>query len=200
MRTTLTTFDGYPRSDIDIAQIRTTRARIIHLRNDHKALLICIEEGLHAHFAAAAAEDAEPKYTPLHGTTNTNGGGAMNGTTNGSGNASGTTSNNATGASTSGTSTKPAFAIVNTVAPSSPASGAGMRIGDRIVQFGDVDWLNHEKLARVAQVVGRSEGRGIEVVVSRAAEGGEGEVKALRLVPRRDWGGRGTLGCHLKEV
>ena len=79
-----------------------------------------------------------------------------------------------------------------------------MRVGDRIVQFGEVDWLNHEKLARVAQVVGRSEGRGIEVVVVRDCGGGGGgsdrEVKTLRLVPRRDWGGRGTLGCHLKEV
>jgi len=144
-------------------------------------------------------------YIPTHGTAN----GATNGTSNGTGSTSGTATGTADrttsgttgrdGTSTS-TSTKPAFAVVNTVAPSSPASGAGMRVGDRIVQFGEVDWLNHEKLARVAQVVGRSEGRGIEVVVQREQEGGEVEVKTLRLVPRRDWGGRGTLGCHLKEV
>src|SRR5665213_3116457 len=39
MTTTLTTFDGYPRDDIDVAQIRTTRQRMIMLRNDWKELM-----------------------------------------------------------------------------------------------------------------------------------------------------------------
>lgn len=95
-----------------------------------------------------------------------------------------------------GVTLQPAFAFVNTITPSSPASTAGLKPGDRIIAFGDANWRNHEKLAKVAQIVGRSEGRRIEVVVAREQQG----VLTLGLVPRRDWGGRGTLGCHLKEV
>lgn len=68
----------------------------------------------------------------------------------------------------------------------------------------------------MARVVGRSEGRGLGVVVLRVRreggtgdeEGGEGggdgnrsghneEVVNLTLVPKSGWGGRGLLGCHL---
>ncbi|KAF8427527.1 26S proteasome non-ATPase regulatory subunit 9 [Tirmania nivea] len=67
MNTSLTTFDGYPRDDIDVAQIRTTRARIIHLRNDHKALLSQIEKGLHALHSSlppAPAPETLPQARP----------------------------------------------------------------------------------------------------------------------------------------
>ncbi|XP_029036679.1 26S proteasome non-ATPase regulatory subunit 9 [Osmia bicornis bicornis] len=39
--------EGYPRTDIDVYQVRHTRHKIICLRNDHKALMRKIEEGLH---------------------------------------------------------------------------------------------------------------------------------------------------------
>ncbi|PUU75561.1 hypothetical protein B9Z19DRAFT_1053738 [Tuber borchii] len=55
MTTPLTTFDGYPRDDIDVAQIRITRARIIPLRNDYKALTAEIERGLHELHALSAS-------------------------------------------------------------------------------------------------------------------------------------------------
>ncbi|CAZ80043.1 unnamed protein product [Tuber melanosporum] len=59
MTTPLTTFDGYPRDDIDVAQIRLTRARIIPLRNDYKALTAEIERGLHGlHALSASLPDA----------------------------------------------------------------------------------------------------------------------------------------------
>ncbi|PFH60069.1 hypothetical protein XA68_11518 [Ophiocordyceps unilateralis] len=51
MNTPLLTRDGFPRADIDVAQIRTTRTRIIRLRNDHKDLMKQIEGFLHDHFA-----------------------------------------------------------------------------------------------------------------------------------------------------
>jgi len=188
MRTTLTSFDGYPRADIDIAQIRTTRARIIHLRNDHKAVMDRIEKALHSHFAesekAAEEEEEERKKISTSSQQITNG-------TNASASGNGYTNGNGTQ-----TQQQLAFAIVNTVTPNSPAETAGLKAGDRILQFGDANWRNHEKLAKVAQIVGRSEGRRIEVVVAREQQG----VLTLGLVPRRDWGGRGTLGCHLKEA
>ncbi|KAL8377802.1 hypothetical protein RB595_008471 [Gaeumannomyces hyphopodioides] len=52
MSTSLLTPDGFPRADLDVAQIRTTRARIIHLRNDYKDLMTVIEKQLHEHFAS----------------------------------------------------------------------------------------------------------------------------------------------------
>jgi 26S proteasome non-ATPase regulatory subunit 9 len=188
MRTSLTTFDGYPRADIDIAQIRTTRARIIYLRNDHKELLAKIEEGLHKHFAEEAAKPEEDVV--MNGTNGIQSTEHVNGT-------NGLHATNGVNGVNENTPNTPAFAIVNTVSPSSPAETAGLKSGDKIIQFGDVDWLNHEKLSKVAQVVGRNEGRTILVVVER-----DGQSAPLRisLVPRRDWGGRGTLGCHLKEL
>ncbi|XP_029475500.1 26S proteasome non-ATPase regulatory subunit 9 [Rhinatrema bivittatum] len=39
--------EGYPRSDIDLYQVRTARHSIICLQNDHKAIMKEIEESLH---------------------------------------------------------------------------------------------------------------------------------------------------------
>ncbi|KAF3205840.1 putative 26S proteasome regulatory subunit [Orbilia oligospora] len=172
MQTPLTTFDGYPRDDIDVAQIRTTRARIIPLVNDVKALMIEIEKALHAHHA-------EPTGT-------------------------------STSADSSSTSAAPpitapqtetpvieaVFAVVDQVSPSSPAEQAGVQVGDKVKRFGSVGALNHEKLAKVAAEVQQNENRTISVLVCRAIGDGEQDLE-LQLTPRRDWGGRGMLGCHL---
>ena len=48
--------EGYPRNDIDVYQIRHARHKIICLRNDHKALMNKIEEGLHKVHAMARNE------------------------------------------------------------------------------------------------------------------------------------------------
>ncbi len=146
MNTSLTTFDGYPRDDIDVAQsvphsvvlcgsivhfsiVRTTRARIIRLRNDYKSLMSRIEAGLHAHHAEARNHPAQQ-----------------------SGSASSQAPTAAAG------SLEAPFAKVNSVVAGSPAEEAGLRAGDKIRRFGDVDWINHEKLSKVAETVQRNEG------------------------------------------
>ena len=53
------------------------------------------------------------------------------------------------------------FAKVNSVVPGSPADHAGLKAGDRIRKFGDVNWLNHEKLSKVAETVQRNQGVGL---------------------------------------
>lgn len=156
MTTTLTTFDGFPRSDLDVAQstsphppnpskkgadnnnqayiVRTTRARIIHLRNDYKALMTKIETGLHAHHAEMRSNlptAAAPEATKDD--TENEGGGE-------------------------GGLIETPFARVNSVVDGSPADAAGLKAGDRVRSFGTVNWMNHEKLAKVAEVVQRSEG------------------------------------------
>ncbi|OWP06952.1 26S proteasome non-ATPase regulatory subunit [Marssonina coronariae] len=54
MNTRLITPDGFPRGDLDVAQIRTTRSRIIYLKNDHVALMNVIEKHIHEQFARLA--------------------------------------------------------------------------------------------------------------------------------------------------
>jgi 26S proteasome non-ATPase regulatory subunit 9 len=50
------------------------------------------------------------------------------------------------------------FAKVNSVVAGSPAEAAGLQVGDTIAKFGWVDWTNHDRLARLAQVVSQNEG------------------------------------------
>ena len=233
MNTSLTTLDGFPRADLDVAQgthfapsaskqelpdaapVRTTRARIIHLRNDHKALMSRIEAGLHAAHAAAKNSPSEPDAAAEHARASGAGGSA-----------SAASSAPRPGAGGSGEAevddfAAPAFARVNSVVARSPADEAGLQAGDEVRRFGDVDWTNHEKLAKVASLVQRSEGvsgnvfffscsqcalvemltcvlqRSVTVKVTRKREDGSMEERELRLVPRSNWGGRGMLGCHL---
>ncbi|KAI9660742.1 MAG: putative 26S proteasome regulatory subunit [Alyxoria varia] len=179
MNTGLTTFDGFPRADIDVPQIRTTRARIIRLRNDYKSLMGQIEKGLEAHFANGAANSPN-----VASTTST----------------SSSQQSVAPRSVSAGTPTENPFAKVNSVEPGSPAHQAGMRTGDRIQNFGDADWLNNDKLRKVAEIVGQSEGRQIAVSVLRNGDGADTSQWAthqLTLTPTRTWGGRGLLGCHL---
>ncbi|KAI9794523.1 MAG: putative 26S proteasome regulatory subunit [Candelina submexicana] len=140
MDTSLTTFDGYPRDDLDIAQIRTTRARIIHLRNDYKGLMSRIEAGLHEHHASAGPMRSTETRADIAKVQSV----AVD-------------PNDDVGASHPGLVETP-FAKVNSVVPGSPADDAGLKAGDRIRRFGSANWINHEKLSKVAEVVQRNEG------------------------------------------
>jgi 26S proteasome regulatory subunit N4 len=50
------------------------------------------------------------------------------------------------------------FAKISNIVSGSPAEEAGLRQDDQIRKFGNVTWLNHEKLSRVASTVQSSEG------------------------------------------
>ena len=63
-----------------------------------------------------------------------------------------------TKASAAGSLSETAFAKVNSVVAGSPADDAGLRAGDRICRFDDVNWLNHERLSKVATTVRTNEG------------------------------------------
>ncbi|KAL5117252.1 putative 26S proteasome regulatory subunit [Pleosporales sp. CAS-2024a] len=171
MSTGLTTLDGFPRSDVDVPQIRTTRARIIRLKNDYRELMARIEKGLHEHHARLAAQarsdpEAAARAQPLH-------------------------------AAPPAALDAP-FAKVNSVAAGSPAHAAGLRVGDAITSFAWVDWTNHERLSRVAEAVAQNEGRPMAVKALRpSTAGGPAETVQMTLTPQRHWGGRGSLGCQL---
>jgi len=181
MNTSLITFDGFPRDDIDIAQIRATRARIIYLGNDYKAIMARIEKGLHEYHAGLA-----PSSSEAQGCSHVAG----------------------PARSSAGPDPKPevalqsaSFAKVNSIVAGSPADDAGLKAGDEIRQFGDVNWMNHEKLSKVAVTVQKNEGRILMVKVMRRGTMNSGvEEHELWLTPRSNWGGRGMLGCHLLPI
>ncbi|KAF2721385.1 26S proteasome non-ATPase regulatory subunit Nas2 [Polychaeton citri CBS 116435] len=181
MNTTLTTFDGYPRADIDVAQIRTTRARIIRLKNDHKSLMADLEKVVHEHFASGKLldnGDSAPQEV-----------------------AASTHSATEATASSRNAVIEPPFARVNAVTPNSPADRAGLKPGDKVANFGTVNWTNHERLGRVAQIVQQNENRPILVKILReSTENTPSQVTSLQLTPTRTWGGRGLLGCHLLPI
>ena len=94
-----------------------------------------IEAGLHAYHASAQATASIPSSSP-------------------------SSSNNPIGSnhtSNQGLIEAP-FAKVNNVEAGSPAADAGLKIGDKIRRFGSVNWINHEKLSKVAETVQRNEG------------------------------------------
>ncbi|CAK7263509.1 putative 26S proteasome regulatory subunit [Sporothrix epigloea] len=136
MNSSLLTSDGFPRSDIDVAQIRTTRSRIIHLRNDYKELIGVIEKLLHEHFASLDADDSD------EAAGNTNGGAAAGPVFRDS----------------IAEAIEPAFAKVNSVVEGSPAAEAGLRAGDQIRRFGYVNQANNDRLAKVGECVAGNEG------------------------------------------
>lgn len=140
MSTSLTTFDGYPRADIDVAQIRTTRARIIRLKNDHKEVMRKLEAAVHERFAAGN-KSAEAESEPLAaGPLSASSGGQQQHPS-----------------MQSPAAIEPPFAKVNSVAPNSPAAQAGLQPGDQVSRFGDATFTNHERLGRVSRVVAANE-------------------------------------------
>ncbi|KAI5466797.1 hypothetical protein BGZ63DRAFT_418550 [Mariannaea sp. PMI_226] len=171
MNTPLVTRDGFPRADLDVAQIRTTRTRIIRLRNDYKQLMTQIEEFLSKHFASLDDSDEASAL--------------------GAGNAQPILPDSEP------EPLDPPFAKVNTVAERSPAEAAGLKPGDEIRNFGYVNRSNHDNLRKVAECVQGNEGNAIFIKVSRAVGVARREELRLTLTPRKDWGGRGMLGCHI---
>ncbi|KAI1152186.1 hypothetical protein F4825DRAFT_420284 [Nemania diffusa] len=175
METPLLTRDGFPRADIDVAQIRTTRSRIIHLKNDYKDLMNAIEKHLHEHFASLQGTDnVGPTPTPANRAT-------MMG-------------------DTLPETLEVPFARVNSVVANSPAEAAGLKAGDEIRNFGYVNKNNNDGLKKVAECVQGNEEQRVLVKITRRGDSGTQQELQLYLTPRRNWGGRGLLGCHILPI
>ncbi|KAF7730259.1 26S proteasome non-ATPase regulatory subunit 9 [Apophysomyces ossiformis] len=158
---------GFPRSDVDVAAARTSRNLVYRLRNDHKAIMVEIEQALHAIHEASRKEREQTEEEP-------------------------TTAATTVAHEEQAQELNVAFAIVNSVAYNSPADKSGLRKDDRLVRFGHIHAENHNQLRAVSDLVRQREGLPIEVVVLRGEE-----LHTLSLTPGSNWGGRGTLGCHI---
>ncbi|KAF8843299.1 hypothetical protein BDN67DRAFT_964695 [Paxillus ammoniavirescens] len=86
------------------------------------------------------------------------------------------------------------FAKVDGVAPESPAAEAGLRREDLIIKFGHLmkTSFSASSLQPLAELVGSNENRELHVQILR-----DGQELSLRFTPRKGWGGRGMLGCHI---
>ncbi|KAI8054084.1 hypothetical protein BDF22DRAFT_682868 [Syncephalis plumigaleata] len=173
--------EGYPRADVDVYSIRKIRVRIIELRNDLRGCMSHIEAALHQVHAARKASIEENIATTPTATTTAKVDEVASSTL-----------------STVSLSGKP-FARVNAVSPDSPAWDAGLRRDDRIIRFGELDQQRYESLTQLGELVNRHEGRTIDIVIERSVSSDDQsqEQSTLQLVPRKDWGGRGMLGCHI---
>ncbi|KAI9771122.1 MAG: putative 26S proteasome regulatory subunit [Geoglossum simile] len=173
MSTPLLTVDGFPRMDIDVAQIRSARNRIIHIRNDYKIIMQLLESMLHdIHARTISTVTSRAPINELDSVAPI-------------------TSPNEPAVPAIETP----FAKISNVVAGSPAEEASLRLDDQIRKFGNVTWLNHEKLSRVRITVQNSEGQTVIVKVVR--KGTPDEELELKLKPRRGWGGSGLLGCTL---
>ncbi|KAJ3976937.1 hypothetical protein EV361DRAFT_1024104 [Lentinula raphanica] len=87
------------------------------------------------------------------------------------------------------------FARVDEVAPGSPAAEAGLCREDLIVKFGQLvsTSFTSGSLSPIAELVGASENQSIGIRVLRKGQ----STTFLSLTPRKGWGGRGMLGCHI---
>ncbi|KAF8473533.1 hypothetical protein BDZ91DRAFT_714878 [Kalaharituber pfeilii] len=150
--------------------LHITRSRIIHLRNDYKALMSRIEKGLHNVHSNSPAPPPTPPSTATAQQREEL------------------------------AAPDVAFAEVDMVAPGSPADTAGLKVGDQVKRFANVHALNHEKLVKVGQVMAGNEGRALQVLVARKTDDGREVDVELMLTPSRAWGGRGLLGCHMKPL
>ncbi|KAF5101559.1 hypothetical protein D0Z00_000834 [Geotrichum galactomycetum] len=141
MNTPLVTRDEFPRSDIDVAQIRSARTQIIRLRNDLKGVLSEIERQLHAHYSrisAIATSTTEEVSNDGEITTTT-------------------TTVVQEDEVLVDAPVHIGFALVDEVVAESPASRAGLTVGDTIVEFGHLHVGNNERLKRLANVVQMNE-------------------------------------------
>jgi C-terminal processing protease CtpA/Prc len=114
--------------------VRTTRSRIIHLKNDYKALMNVIEKTVQERFAELAQQQPEATES------------------------SSSQPSEARPMATRPAPLDPAFAKVNSVVPGSPADTAGLKPGDEIRNFGYVNRSNNDGLKRVADCVQGNEG------------------------------------------
>ncbi|KAJ2076398.1 putative 26S proteasome regulatory subunit [Coemansia sp. RSA 988] len=88
------------------------------------------------------------------------------------------------------------FARVSIVTPNSPASEAGLLVGDKIIKYGSVDATNHDNFKRLSIETIDNINKPMSATIERVVEG-RPQVLELTLRLRHGWGGESLLGCHI---
>ncbi|XP_065150409.1 26S proteasome non-ATPase regulatory subunit 9 [Paramisgurnus dabryanus] len=137
MHTPLVDAEDFPRADVDLNVVLTSRHNISCLQNDHKAVMMEIEKALHAlHAKARVRPEKDNAKTQTESTEPV-------------------------------VSMLSPFALVDTVTWGSPAFQAGLQVGDEVLEFGSINTQNFRNLHDIASVVQHSEGKRLRVGVIR---------------------------------
>lgn len=196
--------DGYPRGDVDVARARQLRYRLAVLKTDYKELSKTIETAVlngADNIPIEKHAEQECKTKPMYDsklekwvipTT------APNSTT---------IATNHTISSSSTSHPEPTvqfihngvpFAIIDEIANNSPASKAGLKLHDLILQFGSVHTT--AEFQTIAELVANAyqQKKEIKVVVLRTGQDGTNTTLEVNVYPA-PWEGRGLLGCHIQK-
>ena len=165
--------EGFPRADVDVARVRQDRNKLARLYNDHKEVTAKVER---------AILDVHSKNRRPSG-----------------GHASSTKTQSVDDSTTQQEREehkhKQPFVLVDHILIDSPSEEAGMREGDQILEFGQVDKASFTgNLAQLVEYARTHENAKIEVSLIR-----EGEHVLLGLTPK-EWSGNGLLGCHMRKI
>ncbi|CDW73038.1 26s proteasome non-atpase regulatory subunit 9 [Stylonychia lemnae] len=180
---TLVDAEGFPRADIDLFEVRKMRNKLACLQTDHCTVMKQIEEGL-----LSVHDDYKKNNINIEGEELK---------TQSNFEKMSVSSANPDNLIKQNLEVRIPFAWISDVINDSPAQQAGLKMGDAIYKFGDVDHSNHENLNAIVELVKKSLNNPIQVKVLRKNLFGGSEEKEIQFVPH-EWGGRGYLGCALK--
>jgi 26S proteasome non-ATPase regulatory subunit 9 len=182
--------EGFPIPNVDLYQIRSDRQRYNTLKNDHSRLTDLIQSGLQNILLVTKKrnddDDDDVRTTRTRTTTENNNTAAAAVNKKSDVQQEDTPSTTIT---TTTVITQKAFAVVDIVAPGSPAEIDGIRIHDRIISFGDKRTIE-EAAAKIQQTIGESH------IVKLNRQGVEMEVE----ITPRTWTGVGLLGAHFRSL
>ncbi|XP_041361741.1 26S proteasome non-ATPase regulatory subunit 9-like [Gigantopelta aegis] len=132
--------EDFPRADIDVYSVRHARRQLACFQNDHKDVMLEIENELYRIHAAArqqrGGEESMDTQPPPSG----------------------------------GSKQRLPFAVIDRVEPGSPAQQSGLDVGDEVVLFGSISAENFDSLQTIGALVQHSKGNSISLTVLRKGQ------------------------------
>ena len=92
-------------------------------------------------------------------------------------------------------STYSPFATITEITPGSPAAEGGLKVGDVVIEYGEINYLNHDNLKGIAQHTRKMLDFPIRVYFKRM----ECLEIELSITPKQ-WAGPGILGCRFEVL
>jgi len=185
--------EGFPigGGDLDLYSVRADRQRYNSLKNDHLKLTNMIEREVQALLSSSsnnrggveAAGGADTDTTTVNTKENIEQK-AVESTIPKTEAAATTTTT-----TTTTTTNRKAFAVVDILAPGSPADTDGLMLHDRVLDFGGAF-----SISDAAALIQNNVGKSHRVVVNRA-----GMDEIVNITPRT-WSGNGLLGAHFRAL
>ncbi|WFD42565.1 putative 26S proteasome regulatory subunit [Malassezia psittaci] len=191
MTSPLVDAEGFPLAGVDLGGIRKARQQIrmlVHDRQQVDAQLKLLVE--HA-FAKSPALSASPGSSPAAGRAHLQQ--SISDTKDANNNSEKILA--ATDETMDDDTANPISArpiAVRSVSAESPAFAAGLRAGDILTSFGDLQSLSSANFSELPSQL--KDGTPISVGVHRVTDDGRRQLLTLTLIPSMSWGGRGLLG------